>query len=286
MTQFNKGYEYKILSSPRKSPRRTSPRIKIIEYCIDIVNNISKFPIRDKLVKKLLDYLKFFQNCIQDMPNTKYEIQLRFLHIVNKAIHIDNYSSVEDILVIINMLLDKLYTYIQIYNSIKKHKKIDMEKYIKFCDEIFYSNTPCVELTYELLQDYHPMEQLDVEVNPHINFQQIINDPEYMDYNRYLMSIIDDKLDQETFFIALMGFFMRFLCYYYDGICDQSTIKIRENYNIDGFYNFLVYFGYIEKYEQLQDIFTIDDLREILETYELGFEDNIDYILSKSCCFD
>ena len=246
--------------------------------------------MRDKLIKKMTKYLIFFENCIKNMPITKYEIQLRFLNIVNKAIHIDNYSSVEDILIVINMLLDRLYNYIKLYNSIKKHKKIDINNYIKFCDEIFYNNTPCIELTYEILQDYHPVEQIDIKSEPYINFEQIRNDPKFIDFNKYLMSIIDYDnniiSEPEIFFIALMGVFMRFLCYYYDGICDKITIKIQENYNIESFYNFLVYFGYMEKYVYLEDIFMIDDLREVLEKYDLGFQNSIDYILSKSCCFD
>lgn len=265
--------------------------IRIIKNSMKTIYEILKLPIRNKLGKKLGDWLKFYELCIINVPRTPLDARQLFMNITKKATH--EFFDVEYFFVVLQVFLEKLYNYIEIYNSIKKPRDTDKEIYTSFSDILFPRNTPCFEATFEQLQNFpKPMEKKPEAATIQIDFIKAAKLPLIKKLKKILKKITPEYLetnylDSSYFFQALVFVcFAKFLCYYFDSVCDKRDANIKKSFNIENLFNFIEYFNFKDDFEQLSEIYMIDDLIDILKENDISLEEGIYFNFLNICCFD
>lgn len=258
--------------------------MEFILTSMNIINSILlQKPLCRGVEQRLHDYMIFLEASQRKMPSLK-TIQSKMLRDVKKAVHIDNYGSSKDFFFILSIFFERLHSYIVSYNSVKRKRKSDKDIYDSFCNIIFVEQTPCFELTYEMLSLYAPAENINVEENT-IDLGIISKEKTFIKFNDNLIRELAPAADNpEAFYGLLSRAYQKFLCFLYNSSCDTSVQKIAKMFNPISMFEFLNYFGYIDSFEILEDIIDPADLEETMADFDLGFKEGEDYILKKICC--
>lgn len=250
-----------------------------IELSINLIYLILDQPVCTQVRDKLYEYILFLEWAQVKMPSKK-ALSSAMLSRVGKAIHVENYTSSSEFFFILSVFFEKMHAYISSYNAVKRKRKVDKEIYTDFCERIFIGSTPCFELTYETISAYAPSEGTDYEETDALDFAVVSKEKIFVEYNERLKR----ELSSMPFFFGLLDCYRKFICFLYDVVCDDPSIKFEKMYNPTAMFEFLNYFGYIDEYEELEDIIDAQDLEDALAREDLGFKAGVDYILKKACC--
>lgn len=255
----------------------------ILKSITIIENMLSSQELCDGISDKLHAYLEFLESSKKKIPSLD-TIRRKMLQDVKKAIHTENYSSSEDFFYILSIFFEKLFTYISTYNAIRKKRKMDKQQYEDFCQTIFVGQTPCFELTFETLSTFLPTESVEIEEKEVFSMAEISKKKIFIDYNERAIQELLTVSDEEEFFNILSRSYQKFLCFLFNSECGIRAVEIVKLFNPISMFEFLIYFGYIDSFDFLEDIIDPTDLEETMEKMDLGFIEGEDYISSKICC--
>lgn len=252
-------------------------RTDYIRSTISTIDNILKEKLCNSAKLKLEEYRKFLKYSIGHSLSLE-EIRDRMLGKVRKAIHIESFESPFAFYFFLSAFFNRIYEYISTYNSIKKKRKLDKATYKEFCETIFTGETPCIELTYELISAMYPVESLEYEGNEkELEFNVKL-------YGESIERAKRSLRGKDHVLRRIVEIYREFLCNVLDVECDAGEYRFEYYFTPHYFFNFLYAFGFIDEFEELQDVFTIEDLNDILRKEHIGFIKGEDYALKKACC--
>lgn len=224
---------------------------------------------------KLEDYLTFLAR----PPASLRGIQKQMLSVIGKAVHIDNFPTADYFYYTLESFFKSLLSYVVAYNAIARKRKRDTEAYFNFCNNVFAQQTPCFELTSEILAELAPVE---ATVTATIEEKLDLSHPAVIKITERAKAGLHRVKTLDAFYAKLTRAFQLALCTALDVGCGEGTI--RDYYTSDNMLNYLYSFGLVEEFSELEDVFTVDDLVAALESFDISFEAGIDYLPRKVCC--
>lgn len=259
-----------------------------------VIHKILSLELCPEIRDKLHDYLHVIDMISNKPETTIQDVAHLMLTIVGKAIHAENYPSVDAFMQYLVIFFNHLYLYIEKYNNIRNKRAQDIDTYNRLCRKLFLQSTPCFELLFEQLVDFtanlHEKMDDDLVVDPaRIDFELLFRSPEIREMATELKRKIV-RLRGELFFIRLTRNFQIFLCRIFGGSCEPSQKKalhaIERAYNIENLYNFMYYSDYFGSLRELDGIDFPDELLEKMRAHEVDLVEGVDYLLVKICCED
>ncbi len=263
--------------------------LRLVEDIREIVREIDELQICSEIHEKLQDYFELLDALSHDVHVDVKHVARMMLHIVNKSIHSENYSSADIFLQYLLQFFRNLFSYIVKYNNTEKKRAQDVDVYETFCEQLFIQSTPCFELMSEQIIEFtaNIREETEKKIDPRdINFGSLLTDPEL----RHLEGTLRRKLRAqhgELFFARLILNFQILLCISFNGSCGRNGKNlelIERAYSLENFFNYLVQAHYFGAFVELDDIDFPDELEEKLRAYDISFVNGIDYDLYRICC--